>query len=213
MKFKQTLAYASIAFAISITCVDQAAAGIIFDNGSFSGSQSLRIVGLGNTMFEQFTVNSAATVTGLEWKQHDRNNATYSSTTFSLFNALPSGGSLIFSGDFVASRTANATGTLYGSFDGFDYEIMGLSLNLSPGTYYFGLYTNGSGYFTWDQTTGTGETIAGRYQSSNPLDPGSFYSGEDSVFQINGLSTVPEPASLTIFGTICLVACGRRRKS
>lgn len=199
--------------AVMVATVGQVQAGVIFDNGSFSGGQVGRF-NSGFTMYEDFTLDTSTTVTGFSWTQHDQ-PIVYSTTTLSIFDGLPSGGSLVFSNDIVASRTPNATPVLFGSYSGFDYEISGLSLTLSPGTYFFGLRNNVSGgATTWDETLGTGQTIAGRYQTNSPPNPGNFFPTEDSAFQVTGsMSAVPEPSSLALFGIgACLAGVGTARR-
>ena len=201
---------------------EPAAAAIVFDNGSFSGTQVGRYYMDPFIMYEDFTLTSATTITGLAWSGHDRAGA-YSDTTLTFFDgsALPSVGTQIFSTTVAATRTPNLTGPIFGDYEGFDYEISGLSLTLGPGLYYFSLLNDVSGALsTWDEAVGTGQTIAGRWQESDglPVDGSTpFHASEDLVFQLvaDGSTSIPEPATLALFGAglAGLAVIRRRRKA
>jgi hypothetical protein len=93
----------------------------------------------------------------------------------------------VVSSNIVASRTPNATGTLFTSWNGFDYEIGGLSINLPAGTYWLGLNSNFSGTRSgWDNTTGGRDTIGGYrlVNSANPA-PGLVVNG-NLAFTLHG---------------------------
>lgn len=183
---------------LGFTAERSSAGFTVFDNGSFSGDQIGRFNMDPFTMTEDFTLTATHTITGFKWTQHDADQSmTYFSTTLAVYNGFPSLGTQIFSGDIVATRTANANGVLFGSYIGYDYEITGLSLVLGPGTHYFSIYNNVSGGgWTWDQTTGTSQTIPGRWQDddSDP-DPGEFFADENSAFQViaSDITAVPAP--------------------
>ncbi len=208
------LVYATVLFSLGI--IGNAQAAFIHDNGDYSGTQVGRFNSGGWTMFEDFSLSSSTTLTGLSWRQHDQ-RISYSSTDLAIFSSLPDGGSPLFSLNTVANRIANSTGILFGSYSGFDYSITSLSVTLGAGTYYISLHNNVSGGLTtWDETDGTGQTIPGRWQSTNPLSASSFYASEDSVFQISGErggNTIPEPSGLALIA-IGLAALGlfRRKK-
>lgn len=195
---KNVLLIAATACAFS----GHANASLVFDNGAYSGSQVGRFNSGSWTMFEDFTLTTGTTLTSLNWSQHDQ-TAAYTGTTLNVFNTLPAGGNPLFTTTVVATRTANGNPVLFSNYIGYDYEINGLSLALGAGTYYFGISnTVSGGATTWDQTSGNGNTIAGRWQSLSPLSAGNFINGEDSVFRFNGTSTtnVPEPGSLALLG-------------
>jgi hypothetical protein len=195
-------------------------ASIVFDNGAFSGSQVGRFNMDPFGMFEDFTLTSTQTITGINWKQHDQPFA-YLGTELRIYNAPPSNASLIFSNTISATRTPNATGVLFGNYSGFDYSISSLSLTLGPGTYYFGINTNSSGGgWTWDETTGSAQTIPGRWQSGSwqtSNSPGNFFGDEDSVFQIVAIDqtgVVPEPTTIVVWSILgVLGVCRWYRKS
>lgn len=151
--------------------------GTVFNNGASSGPQSgtANIAGQ-QILFENFTVSQNSVITGISWGQHDHQLATYVDTEVLIFAGLPFSASPVFSSNIVASRTPNATGTIFGSWDGFDYAINGLSINLAPGTYWLGLNSRVvSNVFgsSWDETTGGPNTINGsRVVNNNFPAPG-----------------------------------------
>lgn len=188
-------------------------AGLVFDNGAYGGDQVGRFHGDSWTMFEDFTLSSPATISSLFWSTHDQ-PVSYTNTDLTFYStATPTAGFEVFSGTFAATRTANATGTLFGDYSGFDYLISGLSVSLGAGTYSFSLHNNVTGGgTTWDQTLGNGSTIAGRWQSDSGV-PGTFFGTEDSVFQLSdGAAQVPEPATSLLLGAGLLVVCAFSRR-
>lgn len=217
----RAMRFAIAAVMLAMTAGETQAA-IVFDNGAFSGSQVGRF-NTSFTIFEDFAVSSATLVTEVDWSQHDRLPGSYVSTTLQLFNGLPSAGTLLFTTTVAANRTANGSPILFGSYIGYDYRIGGLSIALTSGTYYLGIsntLSSSSAQTTWDQTSGSMQTIAGRYQSVSPLVPGNFFVGENSVFQVLGNVTAqptvtPEPTSLALAGFAGLgmaVGAWRRRR-
>ena len=166
-----------------------AVTGILFDNGSSSGPQS----NFGNTtgfqeLFEDFTLGQNSVITTIRWQQHDHNTATYLTTEVLMFAGLPFDGPPLFSSTIIADRMPNATGTLFGAWDGFDYEISGLSINLPPGTYWLGLNANFQGIRPgWDNTTGGPNTIPGfRIVNNNFPAPGLVSQGSNLAFTLFG---------------------------
>lgn len=137
----------------------------IFDNGASSGpQQNIANIAGQQSLFENFTFSQNSVITGISWAQHDHLQATYLNTEVLIFAGLPFSAPPVFSANIVASRTPNSTGTIFGSWDGFDYAINGLSINLAPGTYWVGLnsrVSNNSFGSSWDNTTGGPNTISG----------------------------------------------------
>jgi hypothetical protein len=191
-----------------------ALADVAFDNGAYSGPQR-GIFNAGQfTVFEDFTLTGRTTVTGLRWSQHDTSDAVYASTDLMVYSVLPAAGSTaLFSSTLTASRSAN-TNPLPSTLQGFDYAITGLSLTLEPGTYYFGLHNNGSGgLFTWDQTTGNSQTIAGRWTYSSATTTLVQTDGDNSVFQILGtVAAVPEMPTGLLAGAGLAALAGLTRQ-
>jgi ZU5 domain len=150
---------------------------VLFDNGAWSGPQSNTANIAGQQMlFESFTVSQDSVITGIGWTQHDHQLSSYVDTEVLVFAGLPYSDPPVFSANLVASRTPNAAGTIFGSWDGFDYAINGLSINLAPGPYWLGLNSHvASNEFgtSWDETTGGPDTISGsRVVNSNFPAPG-----------------------------------------
>ncbi len=150
--------------------------GVVFNNGAWSGPQTNTANIAGQQMlFESFTVSQDSVITGIGWSQHDHQLSSYVDTEVLVFAGLPYSAPPVFSGNIVASRTPNAAGTIFGSWDGFDYAINGLSINLAPGTYWLGLNSHVADGFgtSWDDTTGGPDTISGsRVVNSNFPAPG-----------------------------------------
>ena len=201
-------------------------AGMVFDNGAVSGAQVGRLNSGIYRVYEDFSLKSPTTITGLKWTQHDSVNQydgtvvnVFSGTSSSDTSALPD--NPIFSGVFHASRTQLAGPPIYGDFLPYDYVIDGLSFRLSPGTYLLEFHSNvdveGGDKTTWTQTEGTDQTIAGRYYGYPSSSTGSKFTAmpdEDAAFQVMGtVHAAPEPSSLAIFGiTACLTAGGAARR-
>ena len=80
----------------------------------------------------------------------------------------------------MTSRSAGLkTGTLFGAWEGFDYEIDDLSIDLPPGEYWLGLNATFQGTRSgWDNTAGGLNTIPGyRIINRNFPPPGSVATG------------------------------------
>ena len=188
----------------------------LFDNGSFSGSQTnLRNI-IAHRLFDDFTLATDSQITGFEWLQHDRDNMIYSATEVSIYNGLPMAANLIFTSNVVATRTPNATGPLFVDWLGFDYTLSALSIDLSAGTYFLGLNTIGTvGDSSWDQTTGNSSTIPGRYLiNATYPEPGYFFN-QDSVFKvIGGPPVIPVPGAILLRSIgVGIVGWLRRRRT
>jgi len=186
---------ALLAISIPVFCLSgvSLAADVLFDNGPFSGSQTNTRnsagTGFSQRIFDDFTLLNDAEITGFEWLQHDRNDIQYLNTEITIYDGLPIASNLIFMTNVIATRTPNATGTLFDLWDGFDYSVSDLSIDLPAGTYFLGLNTNSEvGDTSWDQTTGNASTIPGRYLVNiNYPEPGNFLSNQDSVFKVIGV--------------------------
>lgn len=188
-----------------------ASAAVAFNNGVSSGTQSRVANDLSQRLYEDFTLSTGTTVTGILWQQHDDTNTVYSATRVSIYSGLPEVSTLVFSSDLVATRTPNLTGTILSTFNGFDYSLGGLSLTLPAGTYWIGLntlYTGGLGT-GWDNTLGGPDTISGaRIINTNFAAPGTTYSA-NFAFQI---VAVPEPSTyLLLCSGLAVLAVAARR--
>lgn len=153
---------------------------LLFENGSSSGPQSNFANTAGNQrLFEDFSVEEGVRITRIAWQQHDHYQATYVSTEVQVFEGLPYDGSPVYRAIVTATRVPNETGTLFDAWEGFDYEIDNLSIDLPPGEYWLGLNERFQGIRSgWDNTTGGPNTIPGfRVINRNYPPPGSVANG------------------------------------
>src|SRR5262245_23205251 len=120
--------------AMLLAVVVEIRAGILFDNGSASGTDVGRQNSVLYTIYEDFTLSTAAVVDGVEWAEHQSTDPFfgYLSTDLTFFNGTPSQTTLIASFNLVANRSSNGGSELFGLF-GFDYSVSGLSLMLVDG--------------------------------------------------------------------------------
>lgn len=163
-------------------------AGLLFDNGEFSGGQSHTGNHVGvQWVYDDFVLTSDSIISSIFWLQHDPAQYTYEATEVSIFRDLPTPENLVFLKNLVATRVPNDTGLLFG-FPGFDYSLTGLSISLSAGQYYLGLNAIGSGdrRTGWDQTSGGPDTLPGRRVVNENFPPPGTELSQDSVFRIFG---------------------------
>jgi hypothetical protein len=173
---------------------------ILFDNGVSSGPQTnYANTSGGQELFEDFTLGLNSVITGIKWQQHDHNAASYNFTRVTIFDTLPNIAAPIFTDDIVAASTPNATGTLFTDWEGFDYEISGLSIALPAGTYWIGLNSDFTGIRSgWDNTLGGVDTIPGFRLINNSYPPPGTVIANNLAFSITG--SIPEPTTLLLLG-------------
>ena len=150
---------------------------VLWDNGASAGPQrNVRNEVGSQDVFEDIRLTRRVTLTGVRWQQHVHNQATYHHTEILIFAGLPHQGTRVFQGTFVATRTRNATGTLFDAWEGFDFAIEKLSIVLAPGTYWLGINNRETGITAgWDNTAGGADTIHGsRVITVNNPSPGSI---------------------------------------
>jgi len=164
---------------------------VVFDNGALAPQVS-RNMAAPFTMHEDFTLTQAYNITGFRWTQHDADALTreYLGTVLSIFRSVVSSDTLIFRNTIIADR--RVTDVIVSSEPLIEYQVTGLSINLNPGTYFLGLSDPNSGFSGWVETTGTDQTIPGRWQGQDPNSLGAFFGNEDSVFQVIASSGLPE---------------------
>ena len=155
----------------------QPAGIVLWDNGASAGPQrNVRNEVGSQEVFEDIHLTRPVTLTGISWQQHAHNQATYDHTEVLIFSGLPHQGTPVFQGTFGATRTRNATGTLFDAWEGFDFTIENISVVLEPGTYWVGINNRETGITAgWDNTTGGADTIRGsRFVNTNNPTPGSI---------------------------------------
>jgi hypothetical protein len=175
-------------------------AGILFDNGQPVAAmyQSRTANDPDQRLYEDFSLASASTITGINWEQHDRPDTTYGFTTLRIYEGLPETSTLIYSADLIGTRASNGSGMIFDQFVGYDYSLSGLQVTLAPGTYFFALIDSASNRTGWDDTDGSASTIPGyRIVNGNFPAPGVNY-GRNLAFQIIGVAAVPEPDPSTL---------------
>lgn len=162
--------------------------GTLFDNGFSSGPQVNYANTLGTQeLFEDFTLGRRAVVNAVRWQQHDHNQATYLDTELVIFGGLPYDGPPLFRATLVAGRTPNGTGSLFGAWEGFDYVVDGLAIELPPGTYWIGANARFVGTRSgWDNTVVGPHSIPGfRVINVNYPAPGHVLDG-NLAFSLHG---------------------------
>lgn len=187
-------------------------AAVLFDNGSSYQPGG----GLWNEpiqrLYEDFSLDSAASITRIDWRHYDVSSLVYDYTTVSIFSSSgPEMSTPLFTADLVATRTPNGTSG-YGR-PGYDYVLTGLDIDLPAGTYWLGLLsiaTNNEGMGSWAETSGGPQTIPG-LRLISPLfpAPGTTYSANLS-FRLSG-EVIPEPATLGLLALGSLSLWRRRR--
>ena len=178
-----------------------ALAAVLFDNGSFSGSQILRNNGCsssdddgncndGQTIYDQFVLGGDSVVTGFEWHQTEQKPENYLGTRLTIGRGVPSPDSLLHTFQVIADRSLTPMAS-----------VSGLGIELAAGTYWLGIsnaYLQFSGSISqWSQTSGTVQTIAGRWQGewtncgAFPTSPEGgclkVFPTEDSAFRVKGV--------------------------
>ena len=197
----------------------------LFDNGSFSGFQEQSRNNMcaqfdddGNclsrfTIYDQFVLDNMIVISGIEWHQTEQKPENYMGTRLTIGSGIPSIDSLLHTFLVTADRVLTAIPDNdprfepgccpSGSFEALT-SVSGLNIELAAGTYWLGIHnmyphnvfplTGGSSQ--WSQTSGTDQSIAGRWQGEGvvcgdfPIGPDGgclkFFPSENSAFRLLG---------------------------
>ena len=190
-----------------------ASAVTLVNNGGssgYGGAFSDTANGLQWEAYNDFTLTSAATITGMEWWGGYYSFASVNNAITDAFDciiATDSGGGQ--PGATVASGSLNSlTRTYTGSEDAAGMEVYDYTAELSPditlaaGQYYLDIYDTVSNpsddSFTWElSATGVGTA---EWSYSNSLDEWANNSPAQLAFNLTGDVVVPEPATMTLLG-------------
>jgi hypothetical protein len=163
--------------------------------------------------YGDFTLSSAATITGIEWWGFYYSGNTPPATDAFTYDiqSNPGGGGAP-SGDITSGSLGTGSPTDTGSYLitylGENYDIYeysaSTSIYLPAGSYFLGIWdtaSNPGNAFSWATT---GETPSDEYSySSGTWYAGTIYSGlgpdEGVAFNLTG-NVVPEPATMTLLG-------------
>jgi hypothetical protein len=144
---------------------DPCGAGVLFDNGYSSGPQRLVVNAQQQKLYDDLVLIEASRITEIYWQQHDHVQATYLSTKVEVFDDLHPAADPVFHATIVADRRRNELGLLTGpagDWEGYDYEITGLQIELPAGYYWIGLNSNVDVLGTsWDNTEGGPDARSG----------------------------------------------------
>ncbi|MGE5646865.1 MAG: PEP-CTERM sorting domain-containing protein [Acidobacteriota bacterium] len=172
---------------------------VVFDNYPIDGTTNAYTIGpadLGYSVSNSFTLNSPATLTGVNFGVWLYSGSAVSSVDWSIGTQ--------FFGNEIASGTASIASSTF-LFSSWGYDVVSLSfalpnIGVSSGTLYYltlgnAVATDGPVY--WDQNNGIGPDGGGIIaRQTNTLG----FRGAES-FQLLGDSSVPEPASCALIGS------------
>jgi hypothetical protein len=140
-------------------------------------------------IYDNFVLNSNATVTGFTWSGFEEVGSAYTSTWFKIVAGTdPQSGNLITIGTVVASRVPNGQTVPGYPLVGFDYRVAGLSLSLTAGTTYWLGLTNTVSFGSLMTSTDASALGGGVWQD---FFGGLFhYPNVEMVFAIEGINTL-----------------------
>lgn len=198
-------------FIVAIAIVASASlaqAGVVFDNGGPAGD-SFRCIsgpdacgGSGTwTIYDQFTLNAATTVSGFANWNYEYYGGAYASTNWSIWTSTPTnGGSALYSGSSTATISSDQGSTLA--------SVNGLSISLAAGTYWLGInHTVNDGIWTYAFSS-NGISDAIQLDGDTVTNPDH----RDMAFTI---SAVPEPETyaMLLAGLGILGFAARRKRT
>lgn len=153
------------------------------------------------TVYDQFTTNSAVTVTGFaNWNY--MNSGVYSMTNWSIWSSTP----------MATSSTPLASGSSIATFSPYDHtlaSIDGLSVNLAAGTYWLGISHQLVGNGIWEyRVSDNGQSNALQHDGVS----NAFYDLPDMAFTVT--TAVPEPETYgMLLAGLAFVGFVARRKT
>ena len=180
-------------FANALMLVPAARGDTLFDNGPIGTPNPATLFNMSSTccmIYDNFILNSNATMTGFAWSGFEEVGSAYTSTWFKIVaGSDPQSGNFITAGTVVASRVPNGRTVPGYPLVGYDYSVKGLSLSLSAGTIYWLGLTNTVSFGSLMTSTDASPLGGGVWQEF----VGGFfhYPNVEMVFTIEGSITIP----------------------
>lgn len=181
-------------------------AAVVYTNGPINGNLAGQNISGPYAVSDSFTVSSATSITGFDFGSWVAGGDTPTQVDWAIGTS--------FFGTDVASGTASLSNVLFCSaspscgnnfYDVYTSTVSGLNVAVGVGTYYLTLQngaTSLSGALYWDENDGP--------SSAMQTTTGSI--GSESFTINGGITGVPEPGSLIIFGTGLVGLAGAMRR-